>query len=212
MTQQKMSSLKPSAALRGVTARKAPLQPRSAQTVEAILEGAAQVLEERGLEAYTTNAVAARAGVSIGSLYQYFPTKDAVTVALIERERTDLVRDVTEVMALADRGQALHQLIEVAVHHQLRRPALATLLDFEQQRLSAILPASAHGVAVQTVLVGFFRSAYPNATLAPELAVAELMALISSLTDAAGRCGAVQAERLVVRIEGAVLGYLGTFE
>lgn len=212
MTQQKMSSLKPSAALRGVTARKAPLQPRSAQTVEAILEGAAQVLEERGLEAYTTNAVAARAGVSIGSLYQYFPTKDAVTVALIERERTDLVREVTEVMALADRGQALHQLIEVAVRHQLRRPALATLLDFEQQRLSAILPASAHGVAVQAVLVDFFRSAYPNATLAPELAVAELMALISSLTDAAGRRGAVQSERLVARIEGAVIGYLGTFE
>lgn len=83
MTKPKMIKPKPSAAVRGVTPRKAPGQPRSAHTVAAILEGAAQVLEERGLAGYTTNAIAARAGVSIGSLYQYFPTKDAVTVALI---------------------------------------------------------------------------------------------------------------------------------
>jgi AcrR family transcriptional regulator len=209
MTTPKMTTPKPSAAVRGVTPRKAPAQPRSALTVAAILEGAAQVLEEHGLAGYTTNAIAARAGVSIGSLYQYFPTKDAVTVALIERERVDLVREATAALALADRGQALHGAIEVAVRHQLRRPTLAAVLDVEQVRLSAIVPPSGQGVAVHAALVEFLRSGYPAAGLAPALAAAELMALISSLTDAAGRSGVVEPAALVARIEGAVLGYLG---
>ena len=197
------------ASARRVRPRKAPSQPRSAHTVEAILEGAAHILERHGLDAYTTNAIAARAGVSIGSLYQYFPTKDAVTVALIERERTELVRDALQALAQHDRCMALRQLIEVAVRHQLRRPALAALLDFEQHRLSAVMPASGNGAAVHAALAGFLRGGYPDAILAPEPAASELMALVSALTDAAGRRGHVDANQLVARIEAAVLGYLG---
>ncbi len=66
--------------------RKNPEQSRSAETVRTILEGAARVLEERGLAGYTTNAVAERAGVSVGSVYQYFPGKEALTAALVARE------------------------------------------------------------------------------------------------------------------------------
>ena len=197
------------ASARRVRPRKAPSQPRSAHTVEAILEGAAHILEQHGLDGYTTNAIAARAGVSIGSLYQYFPTKDAVTVALIERERTELVRDALQALAQHDRCMALRQLIEVAVRHQLRRPALAALLDFEQHRLSAVMPASGNGAAVHAALAGFLRGGYPDAILAPEPAASELMALVSALTDAAGRRGHVDAKPLVARIEAAVLGYLG---
>lgn len=190
--------------------RKAPSQPRSAHTVEAILEGAAHILEQHGLDGYTTNAIAARAGVSIGSLYQYFPTKEAVTVALIERERTELVRDAMQALAQADRRAALHQLIAVAVRHQLRRPALAALLDFEQHRLSALMPASGNGAAMHAALAGFVRDGHLNAMLAPELAASELMAIISALTDAAGRRGQVDPIPLVARIETVVLAYLAT--
>lgn len=197
------------AGARRLNPRKAPSQPRSAHTVEAILGGAAHILEQHGLGGYTTNAIAARAGVSIGSLYQYFPTKDAVTVALIERERTELVRDAMQALAQADRRAALHQLIAVAVHHQLRRPALAALLDFEQHRLSALMPASGNGAAMHAALSDFVRGGQFDAMLAPELAASELMAIISALTDAAGRRGSVDAAQLVVRIEAAVLGYLG---
>lgn len=196
------------AGARRVSPRKAPSQPRSAHTVEAILEGAAHILELQGLDGYTTNAIAARAGVSIGSLYQYFPTKDAVTVALIERERAELVRDAMQALAQEDRRTALRQLIEVAVRHQLRRPALAALLDFEQHRLSAVMPASGNGAAMHAALAGFVRGAYPNGMLAPALAASDLMAIISALTDAAGRRGDVHPAQLVVRIEAAVLGYL----
>jgi len=186
-----------------VRPRKAPSQPRSTQTVEAILTAAAHILERHGLEGYTTNAIAAKAGVSIGSLYQYFPTKDAVTVALIDREMAGVVDEATQALTQTDRDAALRQLIEVAVRHQLRRPALAALLDFEQQRLSAILPPSGNRQTMRAALVEFL-SRYES----PELVAEDLMELISALTDAAGRRGGVDPAQLVERISGAVRGYL----
>jgi AcrR family transcriptional regulator len=62
--------------------RRKPVQDRSLATVEAILEAAAQVFERYGYAAGTTNRIAGRAGVAIGSLYQYFRNKDAILVAL----------------------------------------------------------------------------------------------------------------------------------
>lgn len=66
--------------------RKRPRQRRSAATVEVILDGAARILEREGLERFNTNVVAAVAGVSVGSLYQYFPGKDALMAALVRRD------------------------------------------------------------------------------------------------------------------------------
>ncbi len=68
------------------TKRRIPRQERAEWTVEAIMEGAAQILEDGGLAAFTTNAVAERAGVSIGTLYQYFADKNALLVAMAKRE------------------------------------------------------------------------------------------------------------------------------
>jgi AcrR family transcriptional regulator len=65
--------------------RKSPRQRRSRETVERILDAAARIFDERGYRGTTTNHVAELAGVSIGSLYQYFPNKDALLVALAER-------------------------------------------------------------------------------------------------------------------------------
>ena len=65
--------------------RKAPAQRRSRATVDAILEAAARVFAERGFAAGTTNRIAERAGVSVGSLYEYFPNKESILVALVER-------------------------------------------------------------------------------------------------------------------------------
>lgn len=88
------------ASIQLLSPRKKPAQSRAAATVHAILEGAANILERQGLEGYTTNEIAARAGVSIGSLYQYFPNKDAVTIALIEREMEGMVEEVISALAL----------------------------------------------------------------------------------------------------------------
>ncbi|MDN7422701.1 TetR/AcrR family transcriptional regulator [Burkholderia dolosa] len=66
--------------------RRNPRQARSLHKVELILEAAMQLLESAGLEKLTTNAVAAKAGVSIGTLYQYFGSKQALLDALVTRE------------------------------------------------------------------------------------------------------------------------------
>lgn len=69
--------------------RKQPVQHRSKVTVDAILVAAAQVFEARGYAAGTTNRIAVKAGVSIGTLYQYFPSKEAIAVALLEQHIVD---------------------------------------------------------------------------------------------------------------------------
>lgn len=66
--------------------RRTPRQPRSEATVEAILEAAFQLLERGGVAALTTNHIAERAGVSVGTLYQYFRGKQAILAALAQRQ------------------------------------------------------------------------------------------------------------------------------
>lgn len=74
------------------TPRKQPKQERSQATVEAILTATTHILTENGYDQLTTNRVAERAGVSIGSLYQYFPNKKALIFALAEHHANEMVR------------------------------------------------------------------------------------------------------------------------
>jgi AcrR family transcriptional regulator len=66
--------------------RRSPKQARARATCDAILEAASQIFERDGADGFNTNAVAERAGVSIGTLYQYFPDKTAILLAAAERE------------------------------------------------------------------------------------------------------------------------------
>jgi AcrR family transcriptional regulator len=111
--------------------RKEPRQPRARATVDAILVAAAQLLRSDGAARLTTNRIAARAGVSVGSLYQYFPSKEAVLAALRERHgrwygeviRAEMERDwrrplrdavrsgIAEMVALHRADHALHRAL-----------------------------------------------------------------------------------------------------
>src|SRR5688572_33156597 len=84
--------------------RKRPVQSRSQATVGAIVDAAARVLVRGGYGAFTTNRVAAVAGVSVGSLYQYFPNKEALLAELKARHVAALERGLEAV--LADVGDA----------------------------------------------------------------------------------------------------------
>lgn len=82
-----------------ISSRKQPKQSRSADLVAAVLEAAARVLAEEGAARFTTARVAERAGVSIGSLYQYFPNKAAILFRLQAdewKQTTDMVRLILE--------------------------------------------------------------------------------------------------------------------
>jgi AcrR family transcriptional regulator len=70
--------------------RHAPRQERSARRVARIMDAAAQIFDEVGYEAATTIAIAARANTAVGSLYQFFPNKDAIVAGLIDRYQTQL--------------------------------------------------------------------------------------------------------------------------
>lgn len=74
--------------------RKMPLQDRSKITVRRILDAAASVLEERGYPGASTNQIAAAAGISPGSLYQYFPNKDAILSTLVGEYTQQLLEGV----------------------------------------------------------------------------------------------------------------------
>ena len=76
--------------------RKMPRQRRAQATVEDVLAAAAQVFEALGYAAGTTNRIAERAGVSIGTLYQYFPSKEALAVALLERHLAEGMRRLND--------------------------------------------------------------------------------------------------------------------
>ncbi len=113
--------------------RKQPLQQRSQTTVEYVLTAAAQVFEEHGYAAGTTNRIAERAGVSIGTLYQYFPNKEALAVALLERHLAEGMRQLREWVgrAVAEPGgvhEALRIFIEGMLDLHAERPRLQHIL------------------------------------------------------------------------------------
>ncbi len=89
--------------------RKSPVQARSAASVEAILEASIQVLLQVGKEQLTTTRVAARAGVSVGTLYQYFPNKSALLQAVLRRHLNE-VSSAVEAACEQQRGKPLEQM------------------------------------------------------------------------------------------------------
>jgi AcrR family transcriptional regulator len=128
--------------------RRKPSQRRSQVTVTAILDAAARVFEERGFEAGTTNHVAERAGVSIGSLYEYFPNKDAIVAAVVERELERERANLLAILAPAetDDGLAaqLRAFVDALLELHARRPALHRIL-FDQ----ADHPPAAHACVLR---------------------------------------------------------------
>jgi AcrR family transcriptional regulator len=202
------SALPEKAGDQGLGPRKTPAQSRAAATVHAILEGAANILERQGFDGYTTNEIAARAGVSIGSLYQYFPNKDAVTIALIEREMVGMIDEVVAALALTPPRKALQETIRAAVRNQVRRPQLARLLDFEEFRLAPLMPASRAAKVIRDSLEAFLRDRYGLPASISAAAAVDVIEIAKALNYASGRRGEIDAPSLSRSIEAAVLGYL----
>jgi AcrR family transcriptional regulator len=127
------------------TKRRIPRQARAGETVSAILEGAAQILEAGGLAGFTTNAVAERAGVSIGTLYQYFSNKGALLHALAEREMR---------LAIAGVAKALRGETEAPLEERVRAVVRAIVHAFhgrQRARKAVVQAVLAQGMAIEMV-------------------------------------------------------------
>ncbi|MBB4098620.1 TetR family transcriptional regulator [Sphingomonas kyeonggiensis] len=114
-----------------VASRKDPKQARSNQLVEAVLDAAVQVLTKEGAQRFTTARVAERAGVSVGSLYQYFPNKAAILFRLQsdEWQRTSaLLRGILEDQATPPLAR-LRRLVRAFIQSECEEAAIRTALS-----------------------------------------------------------------------------------
>ncbi|AUX41145.1 TetR family transcriptional regulator [Sorangium cellulosum] len=131
--------------------RKEPRQARSRFLVEAIIEAAARVFDAHGYDGANTNLVARTAGVSVGSVYQYFPDKDALVTALHERHVRQMLELLEQVDAAAD-GSSLREATEVLVQKSLdvhrTEPRLQRLLHADLPTLEQKRALSAASRAV----------------------------------------------------------------
>lgn len=188
--------------------RKKPRQARAAATVDAILQAATRILEDEGLAALNTNHIAERAGVSVGSLYQYFPTKEAILTEIIRRKRERLITGIDIALADADRmplETSIARLIATVIDSQIAWPKLARVLEMAE----SFLPLQTETDALKRGIgerIGRLLAAHGFAE--PRVAAQDLIGIVRGMIDTAALAGETDREALADRIRRAVRGYL----
>jgi AcrR family transcriptional regulator len=174
-----------------VPMRHRPQQARSQERVDLILDTAAEFIAQVGYEAVTTNAIAERAGISIGSLYRYFPDKDAILRALSVRhlEQLRAIHDqvFAEDLVYLPLEVVLDRIVDPFVDLQVACPAFKQMLLGSD--VSADIAAASEEMDEEIVrrLAGFLRQAAPGlseqrAHLVAMVCKAEVKALLSLIT------------------------------
>ncbi|SFQ43393.1 transcriptional regulator, TetR family [Variovorax sp. OK605] len=195
--------------------RKAPRQERSRATVDVIVEAATRVLARRGWARFTTNEIAAVAGVSVGSLYQYFPDKLAIAEAIRQRHLDEVLaalsaaddesgalplgervgRFVDGVIAAHSIDQALHRVLVDEV--PLAARSACPEFEAEYQRRYRVLVATSTG-----------GSAASNGADSADTAARVLSAAVEGAVHAAARRGDLATPALRTELVRLVLAYL----
>lgn len=162
---------------RSVSSRKQPQQARSTELVAAILDAAVQVLAKEGAQRFTTARVAERAGVSVGSLYQYFPNKAAILFRLQSdewRRTSDMLRGI-----LADGAKTpplrLRALVHAFIRSECEEAAIRTALSDAAPLYRDAPEAQDARAAGKGIVAAFMREALPKATDATRALAGELI-------------------------------------
>ena len=196
--------------------RKLPRQTRSRELVEAILTAAARVFVREGWARATTNRIADAAGISVGSLYQYFPGKDAIAVELLRRHRARILDAVGHTLAGVDESTLegrVSKLIRALLEAQELDPGLHRVLIENVLRTSARAEMIGFEDLVEKVVVEKLRAAAAEVR-APELELAAflLVRTTMAITHAAvvDRPEYAKDPRLVREMTRMIVGYLTT--
>jgi AcrR family transcriptional regulator len=193
---------------RAKSPRRKPKQARAQQTIEVVLDGAARVLARRGYAAATTNRIAAEAGVSVGTVYEYFAGKDAVFEALIQREIGALVQ------AFQARGFGREARLEDEVHGLIAAGMQAMRHGPELYRVLEAVPGAAfrrHLAGARKIVVGLVRQLlemHRDELRVPDLDLAAFV-VVSAVEGVGGNVEAqVFDARLARELVSLVVSYL----
>jgi AcrR family transcriptional regulator len=168
--------------------RKSPVQARSAVTVETLHIAAIQVLIQEGLSRCTTTRIAERAGTSVGSLYQYYPNRDALLAAVLERH-LDGVAAAVERTCHEHRGKQLSEMASAFVvaflAAKLRDPEEAkALYAVAEERGGAVLAARMRtriAAAVATMLASAPDARFDDPAMVATIALGALVGPVQAL-------------------------------
>lgn len=195
--------------------RKRPRQARAQETVRAILEATVQILDREGLEAATTTRIAEVAGVSIGSLYQYFSHRDAILNALQNREFERTLELMQRVLAEGNLGEEPEKTIKAALRGlaelYLASPGLHRVLAIEGLRVAKAEHVHAFDLRVIEVVRHFLASTEAPIQTENVGAAAFLVfqtvraAMLSFLLE---RPPGLDIDRLIEELTRLLIGYL----
>lgn len=121
--------------------RKHASQTRSRATVDALIEATARILVKDGFDKASTNRIAEKAGVSVGSLYQYFPGKEALVAAVMKRHNQELMQVMRDSLAAVEKlpiEQAVRELVAAAIKGHRIDPALHRVLAEQTPRTNRL--------------------------------------------------------------------------
>ena len=161
-----------------ISSRKQPRQARSTELVAAVLEAAAQVLTTEGAQRFTTARVAERAGVSVGSLYQYFPNKAAILYRLQSdewRRTTDLLRAILEDVERSPLTR-LRDVVHAFLRSECEEAGLRGALDDAAPLYRDAPEAREANEAGHRIVQNFLQEALPGTSDAVRVAAGELIA------------------------------------
>ncbi|MBB5344769.1 TetR/AcrR family transcriptional regulator [Tunturibacter empetritectus] len=165
--------------------RKSPVQARSAASVDAILEATIQVLLSVGKERLTTTRVASRAGVSVGTLYQYFPNKSSLLQAALIRH-LDEVAGAMRRVCREERGKGLKEmataLINAFLEAKMRDAKTSVALYSVSSDVDGAKIALRNGVETNKALVGMLITARDRLTKDPQIVASMLMSAMAGVS------------------------------
>jgi AcrR family transcriptional regulator len=196
--------------------RKNASQDRSRATVDALVEATARILVKEGYDKASTNRIAEAAGVSVGSLYQYFPSKEALVVAVIDRHNQhtmQLVRSALSKVVGQPLERVIREMVAVAIQAHRINPKLHRVLTEQIPRTGQLENVE----AFNREYFSLFRNHLDNCSeplrpkdlgLATYLCVTSMEAVAHNAVLRNEKLSDEQAEALVDDASRMIVGYL----